>query len=65
MCILNLNAYIYYFVNVDVENTLAVTLIVIFFSPVLAALTTNDLDKFLMSIGKEPAYVDLEVNRKV
>ncbi|KAH9315901.1 hypothetical protein KI387_024528, partial [Taxus chinensis] len=36
----------------------------IFFHPLsndmTISLTTNDLDKFLMSIGKEPAYVDLE-----
>lgn len=27
----------------------------------LAALNARDLDKFLSSIGKQPAYVDLEV----
>lgn len=36
----------------------------VFFHPLsndmTISLTTNDLDKFLMSIGKEPAYVDLE-----
>jgi hypothetical protein len=27
----------------------------------LPALTPSDFDKFLLSIGREPAYVDLEV----